>query len=462
MLQIFADGPPIPFALSSALEEERLVFFCGAGVSVYTGLPDFEKLALGVASKLKVTPTLAMIRAQEKKTWDKYIGLLEEVAVSGEVRRAIVGAVSSKYGGTLTLHESLLKLSKTSKGFRLVTTNFDRRFIDTNLLQPHHIHAGPSIPIPRYHSWHSVVHLHGLVEDHDTDGQNIIVTSADFGTAYLLDGWASRFIVEVFRDFQPVFIGYSIGDPVVSYLVDALAASNRRGGKLSKGYAFVGAKLEEFAEVRAEWIAKGVEPLIYDNKEGHRLLHETFAEWARWHELGLESRVRIINEVGSRPPNKPDDHHIGQVLWALCDERGATAASWAKMNPPPPLDWFFDVFDKVSIDAYRQGCDDLLLTEISDIYEFKSVSSKKMLKASLVTASRNACTTPLGRSTLQLCGWLTKYLHDPRLLTWVLNKGGMIHPEFLSQIRYWLPHCSMTDGLRKSWTILLAPSMQEA
>ena len=34
----------LPNEIERALEEQRLVFFCGAGVSVYTGLPLFKGL----------------------------------------------------------------------------------------------------------------------------------------------------------------------------------------------------------------------------------------------------------------------------------------------------------------------------------------------------------------------------------------------------------------------------------
>ncbi len=40
MLPILSTGVDIPNDVHQALEEERLVFFCGAGISVYTGLAD--------------------------------------------------------------------------------------------------------------------------------------------------------------------------------------------------------------------------------------------------------------------------------------------------------------------------------------------------------------------------------------------------------------------------------------
>ena len=42
--QFVPDGPRVPFDILQALEDERLVLFCGAGVSKGTGLPDFKDL----------------------------------------------------------------------------------------------------------------------------------------------------------------------------------------------------------------------------------------------------------------------------------------------------------------------------------------------------------------------------------------------------------------------------------
>ena len=43
-MQFVADGPDIPDALFQALEDEKLVLFCGAGLSKPSGLPTFREL----------------------------------------------------------------------------------------------------------------------------------------------------------------------------------------------------------------------------------------------------------------------------------------------------------------------------------------------------------------------------------------------------------------------------------
>ena len=40
--------------------------------------------------------------------------------------------------------------------------------------------------------------------------KDMVLTDADFGRAYLTEGWAQRFLVDVFREFTVLFIGYSL------------------------------------------------------------------------------------------------------------------------------------------------------------------------------------------------------------------------------------------------------------
>ena len=46
-----------------------------------------------------------------------------------------------------------------------------------------------------------------------------------FGQAYMLAGCATRFVVELLRNFMVVFIGYSLNDLVMCYMGEALAAA---------------------------------------------------------------------------------------------------------------------------------------------------------------------------------------------------------------------------------------------
>jgi hypothetical protein len=55
-----------------------------------------------------------------------------------------------------------------------------------------------------------------------TAHQDIVLTDSDFGRAYLTEGWARRFLVDLFRHFTVLFVGYSHSDTVMHYLARAL------------------------------------------------------------------------------------------------------------------------------------------------------------------------------------------------------------------------------------------------
>jgi hypothetical protein len=54
---------------------------------------------------------------------------------------------------------------------------------------------------------------------------DLVLTSLGFGQAYMRAGWASRFAIELLRNFMVVFTGYSLNDPAMCYMVEALAAA---------------------------------------------------------------------------------------------------------------------------------------------------------------------------------------------------------------------------------------------
>ena len=148
-------------------------------------------------------------------------------------------------------HDALLTLARRRDGaLRLVTTNFDRIFerlsARTKLRIP--AFAAPLLPIPKNSRWNGIVYLHGLLPERpDEIGLNrLVVTSGDFGLAYLTERWAARFVSELFRNYVVCFVGYRINDPVLRYMMDALAADRLQGAI---------AKLPE-AETRGHRVAR--------------------------------------------------------------------------------------------------------------------------------------------------------------------------------------------------------------
>ena len=58
--------------------------------------------------------------------------------------------------------------------------------------------------------------------------RSLVLTDADFGRAYLRDGWARGFLVDLFLHFTVLFVGYRHEDPILKYLARALPAETTK------------------------------------------------------------------------------------------------------------------------------------------------------------------------------------------------------------------------------------------
>ena len=387
---------------------------------------------------------------------DKALGLLERDGRLGAtaLRRSVIDRLSKRRTGPLVVHDALLRLSRTENGVRLITTNFDNRFTSAGRSQKEKlvIDNAPKLPVPKPHNWSSLVHLHGRILSRDDDGLNLVLTAADFGRAYLTERWAARFITELFREFTVVFVGYSLGDPVMSYMVDALAAERAKGARLERAYAFAqhdGAGGSSEQKAQDAWRAKNVEPILYDGKDNHKLLQETLVEWARIKTDPYRTREQIVFDGISKLPTGPDDPVVERVTWALEDPVAAEALAEA---PPtsdekdfPKLERWLGMFAKAGLLSRPKKTEDRSETDQDD------------LSVSLVGSDAQTRNPPeLGVVTRYLAHWMARHLHVPQVLGWVLKKGGHLHPFLRDQVRSKLaePVVEIPEKLRRLWTVL--------
>ena len=451
MPELVAGGPSIPVRLLNELDSGQVVFFCGAGVSMGPGsdLPSFADLVEHVYHEKRIDPDDVEMEALEIEALDKALGLLERDERLGPraVRRAVIERLSAAPSGELPVHKALIDLSKCEEGVRLITTNFDDRFgqagHDTVLVD-----SAPKLPVPKPHTWSSLVHLHGRIAENE-DGSNLVLTAADFGRAYLTERWAARFVTELFREFTVVFVGYSVGDPVMSYMVDALAAERAKGARFATAYAFADADGTEAgkSKVRDGWRVKKIEPIIYDRRDGHHLLAETLIVWAAVRKDPFHARSRIaINEMA----RMPDDAVAELVVWALDDPLAAEALA----DEPPvlnekdfaKLEQWLDVFAEKGLLWYDAG----------DIESGPSDQSPAVVR--LVDngfRSENPDNLDMTRAFLSV--WLAGHLHVPQLLGWVLRNGGHLHPRLRQEVQRRLAaeDSNIPERLRLLWTVLL-------
>ena len=463
MPELVAKGPIIPVHLMNELDSGRAVFFCGAGVSAGPGseLPGFAGLVKHVYAENHMRPDVVEREAldcdeqnpdRRRPNFDKALGLLEKPGRLGTqaLRRTVIECLSASPTGPLGIHEALIELSRSEQGVRLITTNFDNRFVETEKLDERLVDAAPKLPVPKPHSWSSLVHLHGRILPND-DGSNLILTAADFGRAYLTEQWAARFVTELFREFIVVFVGYSISDPVMSYIIDALAAERAKGARFTTAYAFADHDGTDTGcqKARDGWLAKNVEPILYDKQDDHRLLGDTLAEWVRIRNDPYQVRSRIALNEMSKLPAGPNDPVVERVTWALQDPVAAQALASA----PPVVDE--DDFPKIEgwLEAFAEK--GLLRCAAADANPGAGdQNSAFMWLVDGGFQSRNPQTLDMTRR--HLARWMACHLHVPQLLAWVLRTGGHLHPGLRQEIQARLADrdSSIPPRLRLLWTVL--------
>ncbi len=344
-MQFVRNGPDIPNSLLEAHEDGRVVFFCGAGISYQAGLSGFRGLVKALYERLGWSPSSIEETAIANEAYDTAVGLLESNFVGGRERvrqevAKILTADLSKPKATGT-HEALLTLSRSRTGrYRLVTTNFDRIFehiIDRKPLAIERFKA-PLLPVPK-NRLDGVVYLHGLLPETPTasDLDRLVVSSGDFGLAYLTERWAARFVCDLFRNFTVCFVGYSLNDPVLRYMMDALAADRLLGESPVKAYAFASYSKGKEDEASNEWKAKNVTPILYREFKKHQHLHTTLREWAATYRDGISGKESPVARHATAPPmhSTREDDSVGRVLWPPSHPSRPPATTFAKTAPPP-------------------------------------------------------------------------------------------------------------------------------
>jgi hypothetical protein len=338
-MQLVPEGPNIPEPLLNAHAEGNVVFFCGAGVSVDAGYPLFAGLVrqLRLANPVSDSPELE--DAIKNQQFDFALSILEKkIGGEGNLLRAGVAEILSQEPKTLRVHEILLDLASQGRDhYRVVTTNFDRLFMSAaEQFSCVTYDASPRLPIPKKNRWKSIVHLHGILPSNLSGESNLfdlVLTSADFGEAYITDSYCSRFVVELLRNFTVVFVGYSLSDPVMRYLLDAISvAQSRDGASFKRPYAFVPYKPKNKKDVIRAWEHRPVELVTYLTRQRHRhhRLYSTLGSWAKLAAGGQRARETLALNEAQKPYLEEDIFTKERLLWALSDETGKAAQAIAE------------------------------------------------------------------------------------------------------------------------------------
>jgi NAD-dependent SIR2 family protein deacetylase len=357
-MRFLTNGPDIPRELITLQEQGRTIFVCGAGVSRTIGLPLFRGLVEGVYEHLGEDWRLHIAESEGMKPngelagqYDRVLRSLERRLAASDaprnrrmrqrIRTAVRHVLAPPAHPDLSNHLALLELSRDADGrTRLLTTNFDTMFERAwfeRHAAPIASYAGTAMPQPKVAGFVGVLHLHGRLADprpelslNETD---LVLTSAEFGDAYLRSGWASRYVYDLVRADTVVLVGYQADDPPMRYLLEALEADRERYSDLQKVYAFASCTADREETVRELWRAKGVEPILYTTVNGeHTSLYESVREWCRYAEdptAWRRERLRPIFEVD--PAGLPEEtlHICADLL-----SHGDATQLLGELSPP--------------------------------------------------------------------------------------------------------------------------------
>ena len=286
-----AESLTLPQDLEIARSAGELVIFAGAGVSMGAPalLPNFEGLAREIAE-----PKMGW-RHEDADALDIYLGDAERAGVDVQVRAR--EKLQGRGGAHTPLHENLLRVFGEADRVRVITTNFDDHFTEAAAIVfpgnslPRYV--GPALPLGQ--NFRGIVQLHGsLGHTHDP----LVLTDRDFADAYMTEAWAARFLVRVFAQRTVLFVGYSLTDPVMRYLMRALPGAQ-------KWFALC-------PENEAErWIAHQVSPISFHESLNAGPFGDLNDGLQRWGWYGraslLDHDVELRRVVLQGPPLTPVD-----------------------------------------------------------------------------------------------------------------------------------------------------------
>lgn len=310
-------GIDLPPELIAAHASDQVVFFVGAGASkpAPTRLPLFTELTQSIAKLAGAEPP----NAADLREPDVFLGRLDaDPAV--DVHRFVAQEIKRKRRRN-RVHDALAVLATAPGTPRLVTTNYDDHLHRALAAQgtAHTVFEAPALPSGN--DFEGLVHLHGRVGQRP---DRLVVTDADFGTAYVTRGWAPAFLRDVFSQYVVCFVGYSHDDRMMDYLAKGLPSNARP--------RFI---VTDVAD-RERWERVRITPVTYTTGQ-HEQVIEVLERWGAWARDTPYDRARRIRLLASAtPPADPDDH---DVLVASVDDPVLAREVCAVASGDEWVDW---------------------------------------------------------------------------------------------------------------------------
>ena len=381
-------GVDFPEPLLNALRDGRLVVFAGAGVSMGppANLPDFRELARQVAEGTGLS-----IGKDEPE--DRFLGQLKGAGT--DVHQIAAQRLQRNNPQPKELHQDLLRLYRKTEDVRIVTTNFDLLLEEAAGGENPKVSNAPALPLGQ--RFQGIVHIHGSVNE----PEEMVLTNLDFGRAYLTeaDGWARRFLVDLFANHTVLFVGYSHNDTIMTYLTPSLPRDDT-----GRRYALIGNQSDE----PERWRNLGIEPIAFpqSNKNDYVGLDQAVEGLANYTRRRILDWQLEINNIASAPP-PIDEESAGVIEHALSTPELTRSFTRAAVSP----DWI------VWLD--RRGLLDALFAD-------GKLSDQERIMA----------------------GWLSgrfALAHDHALFRAIGNHGSRLNPEFWKLLS-WQMQNSISDS----------------
>jgi hypothetical protein len=310
----------LPLPLLKARRDGRLVVFAGAGTSrpEPSNLPDFEALVKTIAAG-------TALEQKKDEPPDRFLGRLKQAGVPVHERAArILSAPNSRPN---EVHRLLVKLFPSPAAFRIVTTNFDHHF-ETEIAaqQPDwriEAYVAPRLPVGGRFA--GLAYVHGRLGEEPTD---LVLTDGDFGRAYLTEGWASRFLIDLFATYDVLFVGYSHRDALVSYLARGLPPTENQ-----KRFALTERGESDW------WQLLGVSPIEYEDADDHVALRGALREWLELEGRGPLGHERKVRELLERSPEALTEQDEDYLLELCLPDPRLAQFFYRHADDPAWLGW---------------------------------------------------------------------------------------------------------------------------
>lgn len=486
-MRFISNGPIIPDILLSERDAGRVVFLCGAGVSIPAGMPTFIDLTKFVIDQFSPPPDSEIQRefapwieqssgvsANARTSLDQIFNLLQFEYGRDQVGKLVSQrlAVSESNRTRTTEHKLIARISSDQNGIpQIVTTNFDHLFehaVEESGLQTF---IPPTFPDLRHNvPVTGITYLHGRLSETNSEVHDYILSSSDFGRAYLSEGWATSFMRQLLGKYTVVLLGYQAEDPPVKYLLQGL--SSGRDNTKKKIYAFDQGLADE---IETKWRDLGVLPIAYPESDRHQSLWDTLEAWAIRSDNSAAWRASTI-DFSQKGPQNMEPHERGMVAHILRTTIGAK--QFADTVPSPPIEWLLmfdrdcryrapsknydqsaEIFDPLEVyglddDPPRPsenekekfiGKDDLIAWRQGD----DSLDPMQRLSGGFSHGSE-----PLPSRLFHLTRWMLNHVEHPTLAWWTARQY-QLHPRLYSMLKREIEKSDkITEKERNLWMIL--------